>query len=489
MRIAPPTELQKAEICSARKSHFAEVDKARTFYAMTLWSLKGALAVLVCQHPRRSWLWYNYAMSNPAVSVILPVHDAERYLRECIDSVLAQTLREIEVICVDDASTDSSPAILAEYAKRDSRVRVITNSSNRKSGTSRNTGLDAARGEFLFFIDNDDLLPERDMFEKLVGLARGESLDLVMFSAQAFFDDGIPEETKTAFLKLKDAGIVNAAICGRVIPGGELLDLTRAHGCYNCYLWTRMFRTETIRRAGLRFMEGGNNEDTVFTPLATMLARRACAVDKVYYSRRIRPGSVMASALTGKTECAHLFAVEKDMLSHWMADDAQAIVAASGSKAANEIAGGFLRQLGSLFAQLDDDEAKWALDGFGTGIDDRITAAHLRQVRALSRKLKAAAAVAERLKGADKRSKEATLQLRETRLELTATRKQLSECDNKLKESDKKLKLSDKRLNACELKLEECRQKAKKLRQQRDARPNSVRACVKFILRRLFGGK
>ena len=428
-------------------------------------------------------------MSIPAISVLLPVYNAEKYLRQCLDSVLSQTLCDIEVICVDDASTDGSPAILEEYAKRDDRVRVVTNSENRKSGASRNQALDAARGEFLCFVDNDDLLPEKDMFASLADLARGESLDLVLFSAQAFFDDGLPEETKCALQRQKDAGMVDAAICGRVVTGGELLDLTREHGCYNCYLWTRLFRAETIRKAELRFMESGNNEDTVFTPLATMLAGRACAVDKVYYSRRIRTGSVMASALTGKTECSHLFDTEKDILSHWMSDEAQAIVASSGSTSANEIAGGFLRQMGSLFAQLEDDEAERALDGFGAGLDDQITASHLRQVRMLSRKLKTAAAVAERLKDADRRSKEATLQLREARQGLAATRKQLVECGNELKETDKKLKLSERNQNACEQKLEECRQKVTKLRQQRDARPNSVRACVKFILRRLFGGK
>ena len=88
-------------------------------------------------------------MSIPAISVLLPVYNAERYLRQCLDSVLSQTLRDIEVICVDDASTDGSPAILADYAKRDNSVKVITNRANRKSGASRNQALDAARGEVL----------------------------------------------------------------------------------------------------------------------------------------------------------------------------------------------------------------------------------------------------------------------------------------------------------------------------------------------------
>ena len=158
-------------------------------------------------------------MSIPVISVLLPVYNAERYLRECLDSILSQTMREFEVICVDDASTDGSTAILAEYAKRDDRVRVVTNSENRRSGASRNQALDAARGEFLCFVDNDDRLPERDMFASLADLARREDLDLVLFSAQAFFDDGLPEETKSAFQRKKDAGLVNAAICGRTTTG------------------------------------------------------------------------------------------------------------------------------------------------------------------------------------------------------------------------------------------------------------------------------
>ena len=419
-------------------------------------------------------------MNKPLVSVVLPVYNAEKYLRQCLDSVLSQTLREIEVICVDDASTDGSPAILAEYAKRDDRVKVITNSANRKSGASRNQALDAASGEFLCFVDNDDLLPERDMFEKLVGLARGESLDLVMFSAQAFFDDGLPEDTKAALQRQKDAGMVDAAICGRALQGGELLDLARAHRCYNCYLWTRLFRAETIRRAGLRFIEDGNNEDTVFTPLAMLLAKRAYAIKQVYYSRRIRTGSVMASALTGKTAAAKLFATEKTILRHWMAEDAQSIVAASGSKSANELAGGFLRHLGALFARLDDDEAAQALGGFGDRCEDHMTVTHLRQVRALSRKLDVASAQAARLRVYAERLKTATAQLKDARA-------RLADGERRLDDEGRKLRAMERKLEAVNRKSEEARMKAKKMRRQRDARPNSVSACIKFIFRRIFG--
>ena len=102
-------------------------------------------------------------MENPIISVIIPVYNAEQYLRQCLDSALSQTLTEIEILCIDDASTDSSPGILAEYAKRDNRVKVITNGTNLKADASRNLAIDAARGEFICFIDSDDFLPDPGM--------------------------------------------------------------------------------------------------------------------------------------------------------------------------------------------------------------------------------------------------------------------------------------------------------------------------------------
>lgn len=102
----------------------------------------------------------------PFVSVVIPVYNAEKYLRACLDSVVAQSLREIEIICVDDGSTDASPAVLAEYAARDPRVRVITQ-KNAGVGPARNAGIRAARGEFVAFIDPDDLLPDESAYEAL----------------------------------------------------------------------------------------------------------------------------------------------------------------------------------------------------------------------------------------------------------------------------------------------------------------------------------
>lgn len=95
---------------------------------------------------------------EPKVSVIIPVYNAEKYLRQCLDSVVNQSLREIEIICVDDGSTDGSTDILLEYAARDERIRVAINDENLHAGPCRNRGLKIAIGEYILFLDADDWL-------------------------------------------------------------------------------------------------------------------------------------------------------------------------------------------------------------------------------------------------------------------------------------------------------------------------------------------
>jgi glycosyltransferase involved in cell wall biosynthesis len=95
----------------------------------------------------------------PKVSVIIPVYNVEAYLRQCLDSVVNQTLKDIEMICVDDGSTDSSAEILKEYAKKDERIRVLTQ-SNSGAGAARNAGLVSAKGKWLYFLDGDDFIDE-----------------------------------------------------------------------------------------------------------------------------------------------------------------------------------------------------------------------------------------------------------------------------------------------------------------------------------------
>ena len=122
--------------------------------------------------------------NQPKVSVIIPVYNAEKYLRECLDSVVNQTLREIEIICVDDGSTDASLEILEEYAAKDNRVKVLRQ-QNQYAGVARNNGMAAASGEYYMFLDADDFF-EPELLEELYTKAAELRADVCLCGADKF---------------------------------------------------------------------------------------------------------------------------------------------------------------------------------------------------------------------------------------------------------------------------------------------------------------
>ena len=113
----------------------------------------------------------------PKISVIIPVYNTEKYLSACLDSVLQQTVTDLEIICVDDGSTDTCPRILQDYGKKDARISVFTQ-SNQKQGVARNKALDKVQGEYIFFLDSDDTLPEYAL-ETLLKIAEEANVPVV----------------------------------------------------------------------------------------------------------------------------------------------------------------------------------------------------------------------------------------------------------------------------------------------------------------------
>ena len=109
-------------------------------------------------------------MKNPKVSVIIPVYNMGKYIRECLDTVVAQSLKNIEIICVDDGSTDNSRSIISEYRQRDKRIILLTQ-ENQGAGPARNNGIRHAKGEFIAFMDPDDYYPEKQTLQKMYDAA------------------------------------------------------------------------------------------------------------------------------------------------------------------------------------------------------------------------------------------------------------------------------------------------------------------------------
>lgn len=123
---------------------------------------------------------------TPKVSVIVSVYNVEQYLKECLDSIVNQTLKEIEIICIDDGSTDSSLEILKEYAKHDNRITILKQ-QNLRAGIARNAGLSVAKGEYLSFLDSDDFF-ELNMHESMYNKAKENDVDIVMCNAYRYDD-------------------------------------------------------------------------------------------------------------------------------------------------------------------------------------------------------------------------------------------------------------------------------------------------------------
>ena len=128
---------------------------------------------------------------NPLISVIIPVYNTEEYLEDCLNSIIHQSLPDIEIICINDGSTDNSMDVLKKYAYNDRRLRLIDNESNLGASISRNKGLNLAIGEYIVFHDSDDFI-DYDAYEKLYNFAKkNEDLDFVIFDVKRFNDEGI----------------------------------------------------------------------------------------------------------------------------------------------------------------------------------------------------------------------------------------------------------------------------------------------------------
>ena len=157
----------------------------------------------------------------PRISVVMPVWNVEPYLRACMDSILNQTMGDIEFICIDDDSDDGSPQILEEYADRDFRVRLL-HTDHVGAYLARKAGVDVACGEFVYFMDSDDIL-DTNAFKELLEDVDREHLDQIIFSAEVFSDEGDTD----AFVKLC-AGFeryyaIPEDLCNRPLPGADLM--------------------------------------------------------------------------------------------------------------------------------------------------------------------------------------------------------------------------------------------------------------------------
>lgn len=219
------------------------------------------------------------------LSVIIPVYNAGEYLRECLDSVLAQSLLELEIICVDDGSTDGSAGILKDYAEKDRRVRVLRQ-ENAGAGAARNLGIDSACGEFVAFIDADDWV-EKNYCSELVQCADEHSADIVVCRAQRF-DDTTGEPLSSDWM-LKEQYLPGKAFTPEDIKK-YIFQFTYGQ------VWDKLFRRDFLNVNAIRFPEIRAAEDTSFTYISLLSAMRIAVQPSVLIHYRVnRAGTTSGS--------------------------------------------------------------------------------------------------------------------------------------------------------------------------------------------------
>ncbi len=220
------------------------------------------------------------------ISVIVPVYNVETYLARCVDSILAQTYQNLEVILVDDGATDSSGAICDDFAAKDSRVRVI-HKANGGLSSARNAGLEAATGEYIAFVDSDDWI-EPDAYAHLLHLMQKYQVQLAC--GGRYDVSGKTGERTVGLCPKKEEVISGEELAGRIF----LWDGCDSSAC------DKLYHHSLVKN--FRYPEGKVCEDVPVTYKIVLQAKQAAMSDRPFYNYYHRAGSIsMASAITEKT--------------------------------------------------------------------------------------------------------------------------------------------------------------------------------------------
>lgn len=225
---------------------------------------------------------------KPKVSVVIPVYNTEKYLEATLQSIRNQTCREIEIIVIDDGSTDCSAEIARRAADEDGRI-VLVSQPNRGLSLARNAGIERITGEFVYFMDSDDLL-ERDALEACYLKCMRQRLDFVIFDAEPFSDEGV-DIPGIRYERMQ-------GVPDRVFDGRELLALLLREGRYLPSACLSFVRLGLLRESGLRFYPGMLHEDELYTPMLYLHATRAGCIGRAFFKRRIREGSIMTNRIS-----------------------------------------------------------------------------------------------------------------------------------------------------------------------------------------------
>lgn len=204
------------------------------------------------------------------ISVIIPVYNKENYIKNCLESLVNQTITEIEIICIDDGSTDDSLSILEEFSKQDSRIKIISQENN-GPGHARNQGLDIAKGEYIAFVDADDWI-EIDSLEELYNNSKEYDSELVLFNAIEHLPNN--QLNKRTYYSEDIEGVFNYRDKKDLVMNNYLIVCTKLH------------KLSFLKDNKIEFSDSELFEDVYFHIKSTLSAERITYVNKYFYNYR-----------------------------------------------------------------------------------------------------------------------------------------------------------------------------------------------------------
>lgn len=228
-------------------------------------------------------------MIEPKISIIVPVNNVEGFLPSCLDTLINQTFKDLEIICINDGSKDYSKQVLENYSKQDSRILVINENESKGQAFARNQGLKIARGEYIGFVDGDDWV-ELNMFEKLYENAKTYDTDITMCATHLHNEYTESSSHDSSYYNLSG---FNDSFNNRSFTAQETTDLLLD---INVAIWNKIYKKDFLEKINAKFKEGYIYEDLPFFFETYLKAERISLVrDFLYFYRTNRLGSTMSN--------------------------------------------------------------------------------------------------------------------------------------------------------------------------------------------------
>ena len=238
------------------------------------------------------------------ISVIIPVYNVEKYLSKCLSSIINQTFKDIEIICINDGSTDSSLNILKSYAEKDNRI-IIINKTNHVQGYSRNLGIKIAQSDYIIFVDSDDFILDASALEILYKDITLNELDVLIYSYEKYY-----EKKNIVFNSLsKKKHLVANKIYFSIEDKKDVFS-KKSIGVP----WNKLYSTNFLQKNKILFNEDYIYEDVIFFYKVIILAQKIGYVNKVLYSYRKTGKSTMSLRDNRNLNIIYVYAQVKDFL-------------------------------------------------------------------------------------------------------------------------------------------------------------------------------